>query len=201
MIGYTKGYVLRNVTGKTKGIQVFLDDVNKFDLRAKSETDVKEHLDRGNFIIACYQKDKLRGYYFFETKETDCTGLKGYSGSGTEKCAVLTERFLGTGIPNDAVRAIDEEIQGSFLEDIVAGRFKGMVFDDRYITVDRGPLTKSALSSVLFGVLIGAVVFFVTRNAWLSFLVAAAWALAFAFLGVFAEINKQKETLHTENAE
>ena len=180
MIGYTKGYVLRNVTGKTKGIQVFLDDVNKLDLRAK---------------------DKLRGYYFFETKETDCTGLNGYSGAGIEKCAVLTERFLGTGIPNQAVKAIDEEIQGSFLEDIAAGRFKGMVFDDRYITVDRAPLTKSALSSVLFGIAIGVVVFFVTRNAWLSFLVAAAWALAFVFLGAFAEINRQKEALHTDNAE
>ena len=96
---------------------------------------------------------------------------------------------------------IDEEIQGSFLEDIAAGRFKGMVFDDRYITVDRAPLTKSALSSVLFGIAIGVVVFFVTRNAWLSFLVAAAWALAFVFLGAFAEINRQKEALHTDNAE
>ena len=76
-----------------------------------------------------------------------------------------------------------------------------MVFDDRYITVDRGPLTKSALSGVLFGLAVGAVVFFITRNTWLSFLVAAAWALAFVFLGAFAEINKQKEALHTDSAE
>ena len=33
MIGYTKGYVLRNVTGKTKGLQVFLDDVTKLMFR------------------------------------------------------------------------------------------------------------------------------------------------------------------------
>ena len=76
MIGYTKGYVLRNVTGKTKGLQVFLDDVTKLALRAKSETDVQKHLDSGNFIIACYQKDKLRGYYCFAIEQTDCTGLE-----------------------------------------------------------------------------------------------------------------------------
>lgn len=28
MLGFAKGYILRNVTAKTKGLQVFLDDVN-----------------------------------------------------------------------------------------------------------------------------------------------------------------------------
>ena len=198
MIGYTKGYVLRNVTGKTKGLQVFLDDVTKLALRAKSETDVRKHLDDGNFIIACYQKDKLRGYYCFAIEPTDCTGLEGYTGNGMEKCAVLKERFLGTGIPAETVRALDEEIQGSFLEDIAFGRFSGMVFDDRYLTADRGPLRKSLISGILFGIAVGIIVCLVSKNTWLSGMIGALWALAAVFIGNMAEINRQKEALHTK---
>ena len=198
MIGYTKGYVLRNVTGKTKGLHVFLDDVTKLALRAKSETDVRKHLDDGNFIIACYQKDKLRGYYCFAIEQTDCTGLEGYTGSGTEKCAVLKERFLGTGIPAETVRALDEEIQGSFLEDIAFGRFSGMVFDDRYLTADRGPLRQSLISGILFGIAVGIIVCLVSKNTWLSGMIGALWALAAVFIGNMAEINRQKEALHTK---
>ena len=199
MIGYTKGYVLRNVTGKTKGLHVFLDDVNKLALRAKSQTDVQKYLNDGNFIIACYQKDKLRGYYCFAIEQTDCTGLKGYSGSGTEKCAVLKERFLGTGIPAETVRALDEEIQGSFLEDISFGRFSGMVFDQQYLTADRGPLRKSALSGVLFGIAVGIIVCLVSKNTWLSGMIGAVWALAAVLIGNNAEINRQKEALRTKD--
>ena len=198
MIGYTKGYVLRNVTGKTKGLQVFLDDVTKLALRAKSETDVQKHLDSGNFIIACYQKDKLRGYYCFAIEQTDCTGLEGYSGSGTEKCAVLKERFLGTGIPAETVRALDEEIQGSFLEDIAFGRFSGMVFDHRYLTADSGPLRKSLISGILFGLAVGIIVCLVSKNTWLSGMIGAVWALAAVLIGNMAEINRQKEALHSK---
>ena len=198
MIGYTKGYVLRNVTGKTKGLHVFLDDVTKLALRAKSNTDVRKHLDDGNFIIACYQKDKLRGYYCFAIEQTDCTGLEGYTGSGTEKCAVLKERFLGTGIPAETVRALDEEIQGSFLEDIAFGRFSGMVFDHRYLTADRGPLRKSLISGILFGLAVGIIVCLVSKNTWLSGMIGAVWALAAVLIGNMAEINRQKEALHTK---
>lgn len=48
MLGFAKGYILRNVTAKTKGLQVFLDDVNVLVMTNKAAAELPQHLEEGS---------------------------------------------------------------------------------------------------------------------------------------------------------
>ena len=48
MLGFAKGYILRNVTAKTKGLQVFLDDVNVLVMTNNAAAELPQHLEEGS---------------------------------------------------------------------------------------------------------------------------------------------------------
>ncbi len=204
MIGYTNGFILRNVTAKTKGLHVFMDDVNKLALRASSETDVRSHLNEGGFLVAVYKKgktNKLKGYYLFKTEKTDCTGLKGSDVSGIRKCAVLKERFLDKDVTAEQREALDKEIQCSFLEDMVTGQFYAAVFDDNYISIDRKGVTRTLIKGIITGLLIGIILYLLIRKTAVAVLLSILWIITVTLISMTGELERQKNTLRGKKDE
>ncbi len=196
MIGYTKGFILRRVTAKTKGLYIFLDDVNKISMKDKSKTDVREFLNEGGFLAAVYRKDSLKGYYCFRIHTMDGSQLTGCSRSTVKVCE-LVERFFSPQLPNETVKALDEELQCSFLEDIVTHRFDGTVFDGVYHTADMAPIWKTSFSGAIFGILVGLVLILVTRNTGISVMIGILWCAAAILISITSELTKQKDAIRT----
>ena len=193
MLGFAKGYILRNVTAKTKGLQVFLDDVNVLAMTNKAAAELPQHLDEGDSIAAVYKKDKLKGYYRFRLENTDCSVYQ--NGTGNKNCCVLQERYYDSSVPNEAQKALDEELLCSLLEDIPLGKYAGIIFEDRFVTIDHSPIIKAAVGGIVFGLCVGLIIWYLIKNVALAVIIGLLWIAAMVFISVTAELNKQKNII------
>ncbi|MBR2675514.1 MAG: hypothetical protein IKE28_01195 [Solobacterium sp.] len=197
MLGFAKGYILRNVTAKTKGIQVFYDDVNVMAMTNKAAAELPQHIENGEFIAAVYKKDKLKGYYRFRVENTDCSAYQ--DDAGSKNCCMLKERYYDSSVPNEAQKALDDELVCSLMEDIPLGKYEAIVFENRFVTIDRSPIIKAVVSGILFGLCVGVIIWFLFKNTAMAVIIGLLWIAATIFISVTAELNKQKNLIREEN--
>ena len=201
MIGYVRGYKIRNIHKKTKYLPNFIQSASSLHKHSEPSLNLEDEILNGAFANVLYKQGKLDGYYLIKKENINRSQ---YLPDSKEDilipCYVLIDKVLPKKIEEDVQDAVEEEILNSLKNDIAFHKVNGIIWNDCFYTIDRLSPIKSSLWGVIIGILIGLLLWYFLKNLALSIIIGTLWALAMGSISFNSDLMKQEIHLVKENA-
>lgn len=202
MIGYVRGYKIRNIHKKTKYLPNFIQSASSLHKHSEPSLNLEEEILNGAFANVLYKQGKLDGYYLIKKENINRSQ---YLPESKEDilipCYVLIDKVLPKKIEEDVQDAVEEEILNSLKNDIAFHKVNGILWNDYFYTIDCLSPIKSSLWGVIIGILIGLLLWYFLKNLALSIIIGTLWALAMGSISFNSDLMKQEiHLVKKENA-
>ena len=201
MIGYVRGYKIRNIHKKTKYLPNFIQSASSLHKHSEPSLNLEDEILNGAFANVLYKQGKLDGYYLIKKENINRSHYLPESKEDTLiPCYVLIDKVLPKKMEEDVQDAVEEEILNSLKNDIAFHKVNGILWNDYFYTIDRLSPIKSSLWGVIIGILIGLLLWYFLKNLALSIIIGTLWALAMGSISFNSDLMKQEIHLVKENA-
>ena len=201
MIGYVRGYKIRNIHRKTKYLPNFIQSASSLHKHTEPSLDLKTEIQNGANAYVLYKQGKLDGYYLI--KKQDINRSHYLPESNVDKmipCYVLEDEVLPKKMEEDVKDAIEEEILNSLKSDIAFYKVDGIIWRNHFYSIDRISPLKSSLCGILVGLIVGILLWYFFKSLSISIIIGVLWALAIGTVSFNSNLLKQEIHLIKENA-
>lgn len=202
MVGYVRGYKIRNIHKKTKYLPNYIQSASSLHKHSDPSLNLENEIYDGAFANFLYKEGKIDGYYLIKKENVNRSSyLPESKEDKIIPCYVLIDKVIPTKMEEDVQDAVEEEILNSLKNDIAFYKVNGIIWNGYFYTIDRFSPIKSALWGLIIGLLVGLLLWHFLKNLALSIIIGVLWVLAMGSVSFNSDLMKQEiHLVKKENA-